>query len=98
MQQLAYAMVMLHFLKRELETLFVDEGFGSLDEESLEHVMGVLDDLREGGRSVGIVSHVPELRQRIPAQVLVTKTPAGSHLEVRVGATTETGADDSPAA
>jgi exonuclease SbcC len=66
----------------DLQTLFVDEGFGSLDEESLEHVMGILDDLRAGGRAVGIVSHVPELRQRIRAQVRVTKTPAGSHLSV----------------
>jgi exonuclease SbcC len=67
----------------DLQTLFVDEGFGSLDDESLEHVMGILDDLREGGRSVGIVSHVAELRQRIRCQILVHKTPAGSHLAVR---------------
>ncbi len=70
----------------ELQTLFVDEGFGSLDDESLEHVMAVLDGLREGGRCVGIVSHVPELRQRIRAQVRVTKTPSGSHLLTGTGA------------
>jgi DNA repair protein SbcC/Rad50 len=66
-----------------IEALFVDEGFGSLDEDTLEEVMTVLDGLREGGRMVGIVSHVAELRQRIPAQVRVHKGQAGSHLEVR---------------
>jgi DNA repair protein SbcC/Rad50 len=66
----------------DLQTLFVDEGFGTLDDESLEQVMGVLDSLREGGRSVGIVSHVSELRQRIPVQLRVTKSQAGSSIEV----------------
>ena len=66
-----------------IEALFVDEGFGSLDEETLEEVMTVLDGLREGGRMVGIVSHVAELRQRIPAQLRVHKGHAGSHLTVR---------------
>jgi exonuclease SbcC len=65
-----------------IEALFVDEGFGSLDEETLEEVMTVLDALREGGRMVGIVSHVAELRQRIPAQIRVHKAHAGSHLTV----------------
>src|SRR5215470_9515859 len=66
-----------------IEALFVDEGFGSLDEDTLDEVMTVLDGLREGGRMVGIVSHVAELRQRIPAQVRVHKGQAGSHLTVR---------------
>jgi len=69
-----------------IEALFVDEGFGSLDEDTLEEVMTVLDGLREGGRLVGIVSHVAELRQRIPAQVRVHKGHAGSHLTVRTQA------------
>jgi exonuclease SbcC len=60
------------------EALFVDEGFGTLDEQALEEVMDVLDGLREGGRVVGVVSHVAELRQRIPAQVHVRKGRAGS--------------------
>ncbi|NNG40913.1 AAA family ATPase [Flexivirga sp. ID2601S] len=67
---------------RHLETLLVDEGFGSLDDETLELVMTVLDQLRAGGRSVGVVSHVPELRTRIPAQVRVRKTATGSTVEV----------------
>ncbi len=66
-----------------IEALFVDEGFGSLDEDTLEEVMTVLDGLREGGRMVGIVSHVGELRQRIPAQIRVHKGHTGSHLSVR---------------
>ena len=65
-----------------IEALFVDEGFGSLDEDTLEEVMNVLDGLREGGRCVGIVSHVAELRQRIPAQLRVRKTPSGSSVAV----------------
>ena len=63
-----------------IEALFVDEGFGSLDEETLDEVMTVLDGLREGGRMVGIVSHVTELKQRIPAQIRVHKGQSGSHL------------------
>jgi exonuclease SbcC len=66
----------------EIGTLFVDEGFGSLDDETLDEVMDVLDGLRDGGRAVGIVSHVAELRARIPAQLRVRKTRTGSHLEV----------------
>lgn len=62
----------------DLQTLFVDEGFGTLDDESLEQVLDVLDGLREGGRAVGVVSHVAELRTRITSQVLVTKTEHGS--------------------
>ncbi|MFC6706910.1 SbcC/MukB-like Walker B domain-containing protein [Flexivirga alba] len=67
---------------RRLETLLVDEGFGSLDEDSLEQVLDVLDGLRAGGRNVGIVSHVPELRARIPAQIRVCKTAHGSTVQV----------------
>ena len=63
-----------------IEALFVDEGFGSLDEQTLDEVMTVLDGLREGGRMVGIVSHVAELRQRIPAQIRVHKGHSGSYL------------------
>lgn len=68
----------------DLQTLFVDEGFGTLDDDSLEQVMDVLDGLREGGRSVGVVSHVPELRSRIPSQVVVDKTERGSRVRLRV--------------
>jgi exonuclease SbcC len=66
-----------------LETLFVDEGFGSLDDDTLDEVMTVLDGLRDGGRVIGIVSHVADLRQRIPAQLAVAKTATGSTLASR---------------
>ncbi|GAU71225.1 exonuclease [Streptomyces sp. NBRC 110611] len=61
-----------------LDTLFIDEGFGSLDEQTLDEVLDVLDSLRERDRSVGIVSHVADLRRRIPAQLEVVKDRAGS--------------------
>ncbi|NLU69885.1 AAA family ATPase [Streptomyces sp. HNM0574] len=66
-----------------LETLFIDEGFGSLDEETLDEVLDVLDSLRERDRCVGIVSHVADLRRRIPAQLQVTKSRTGSGLRLR---------------
>jgi exonuclease SbcC len=68
-----------------LEALFVDEGFGTLDEETLNEALEVLDGLREGGRLVGIVSHVPGLRERIPSQLRVHKGVAGSRIELRDG-------------
>ncbi|MER7368577.1 AAA family ATPase [Nonomuraea wenchangensis] len=64
----------------EIGTLFVDEGFGTLDEDTLDGVLDILDGLRDGGRAVGIVSHVAELRSRITAQLKVTKTRRGSAL------------------
>ncbi len=53
----------------DLATLFVDEGFGSLDAETLDDVLDILDTLRENGRAVGVVSHVAEMRDRIPTQL-----------------------------
>ncbi|SNS39076.1 exonuclease SbcC [Streptosporangium subroseum] len=64
----------------ELGTLFVDEGFGTLDEDTLDGVLDILDNLRDGGRAVGIVSHVAELRTRVPAQLRVRKERRGSTL------------------
>ncbi|NUT94154.1 MAG: SMC family ATPase [Saccharothrix sp.] len=65
-----------------LDTLFIDEGFGTLDADTLELVMTILDELRAGGRVVGLVSHVEELRQRIPTRLRVRKARTGSSLEV----------------
>ena len=64
----------------ELDTLFVDEGFGALDAETLDDVMDTLDSLREGGRVIGVVSHVTEMRHRIPTRLQVTKRRTGSTL------------------
>ena len=63
-----------------MDTLFVDEGFGSLDDATLDAVLDVLDGLREGGRAVGLVSHVGELRQRVPTQLSVRRGRSGSTL------------------
>ena len=68
-----------------LDTLFLDEGFGSLDEESLEQAMRVLAGLTEGDRLVGIISHVGALKDRIDRQVVVHKArTGGSTVELRV--------------
>lgn len=67
----------------DLDTLFVDEGFGSLDADTLDDVLDTLDELRDGGRVVGVVSHVQEMRDRIPTQLVVTKARGGSTLGVK---------------
>jgi exonuclease SbcC len=67
----------------EIDTLFVDEGFGTLDPDTLDDVMDRLDGLRAGGRTVGVVSHVTELRNRIPTQIHVAKHRTGSSIAVR---------------
>ncbi|MFG3153230.1 AAA family ATPase [Streptomyces sp. NPDC048219] len=66
-----------------LDTLFIDEGFGSLDDQTLDEVLDVLDALRERDRSVGIVSHVADLRRRVHAQLEVVKGRSGSVLRQR---------------
>lgn len=67
-----------------VETLFIDEGFGSLDSESLEQACLTLQSLVERDRLIGIISHVPELSEKIGSQIRVHKTNAGSRLEVMV--------------
>lgn len=62
----------------DLDTLFIDEGFGSLDSDTLDQVMAVIDELRERGRTVGIVSHVSELKDRIAERIEVRRLPDGS--------------------
>ncbi len=60
-----------------LDTLFVDEGFGSLDPETLESAMRTLDELRAGGRTVGVISHVEAMKEQLPAQVTVEAVGQG---------------------
>ncbi|MCR2810861.1 MULTISPECIES: SMC family ATPase [unclassified Microbacterium] len=60
-----------------LDTLFIDEGFGSLDEDTLELAMRTLDELRQGGRTVGLISHVAAMKEQLPAQLLVEATHQG---------------------
>lgn len=57
----------------ELDTLFIDEGFGSLDQETLETTMDTLDSLRAGGRTVGVISHVDSMKEQIPLQIRVAQ-------------------------
>ena len=57
----------------DLDTLFIDEGFGTLDGDTLECVMSVIDDLRGNGRVIGIVSHVPDLKERVPERLSVRR-------------------------
>ncbi|GFP78300.1 AAA family ATPase [Clostridium fungisolvens] len=61
-----------------LDTMFVDEGFGTLDPESLDNAIQCLIDLQQGGRLVGIISHVPELKERIDARLEITPAREGS--------------------
>ena len=70
---------------RRLDALFVDEGFGTLDEETLDHAIRALGALHEAGRLVGVISHVPELRRRIPARIEVAHGAGGSVATVKVG-------------
>ena len=63
-----------------MESLFIDEGFGSLDDQTLEAVMTALHTLQGEGRRIGVVSHVTEMHQQIPVQLEVTKTNTGSTL------------------
>ncbi len=67
-----------------LDTMFVDEGFGSLDEESLAQAIHALSSLAEGKRLVGIISHVGELREKIDRQIVITKDKNGSGSSVRI--------------
>ena len=60
-----------------LDTMFVDEGFGSLDEESLRQALRALAGLTEGNRLVGVISHVGELKERIDKQIVITKGAGG---------------------
>jgi DNA repair protein SbcC/Rad50 len=61
-----------------LETIFIDEGFGTLDTDTLDLALRALRDLQKGGRLVGIISHVTELREWIDARLEVTRTRSGS--------------------
>ena len=68
-----------------LDALFVDEGFGSLDEETLDDAVRALEGLGKSGRLVGVISHVPELRRRIPARIEVRRGERGAVAEVHPG-------------
>jgi exonuclease SbcC len=70
-----------------LETMFIDEGFGSLDERTLDQAIQTLSELQQGGRLVGIISHVTELQHRIAARLEVHASPSGSTACFVIGST-----------
>lgn len=65
-----------------LDSLFIDEGFGSLDAETLNTVAEAIESLHVGGRMIGIISHIDELTERLPARIDVKKGAEGSRLEI----------------
>ncbi|WP_297637478.1 AAA family ATPase [uncultured Clostridium sp.] len=67
----------------QLDTIFIDEGFGTLDQESLEAAIDILSELQGGGRIVGVISHVAELKDRIPKKIIVSGNRDGSLAEFR---------------
>ncbi len=67
-----------------LETLFIDEGFGSLDPESLDLAIQTLIDLQQGGRCIGIISHVAELKEQIALRLDVETSVRGSNIKLIV--------------
>ncbi|MDD2484645.1 MAG: hypothetical protein PHQ50_06460, partial [Eubacteriales bacterium] len=66
------------------DTMFIDEGFGALDAESLEQAIEVLHSLTTGNRLVGIISHVGELRERIDKKIVIKKDVTGSSISMIV--------------
>lgn len=67
-----------------IDSMFIDEGFGSLDRESLDRALTVLEELSDGKRLIGVISHVPALGERIDKKVIIEKTPAGSRITTEV--------------
>lgn len=67
-----------------LDSMFIDEGFGSLDEESLNQAINVISSLADGKQTVGIISHVAQIKDRIDNKIIVTKTPCGSKITMEI--------------
>ncbi len=65
-----------------LDTLFIDEGFGSLDAEALDLAIRTLVDLQSSGRMIGVISHVGELKEQMPIRIDITTNQTGSHLQI----------------
>ena len=68
----------------QLDMMFIDEGFGSLDEHSRNQAVRVLQEMAGGSRLIGIISHVTELKQEIEDQLLVQKDETGSHVRWQI--------------
>lgn len=72
--------VQMHSGGIAIETMFIDEGFGTLDEESLNNAIQTLMDLQQNGRTIGIISHVPELKEQIATKITIIPTASGSRI------------------
>ena len=68
-----------------LDIMFIDEGFGSLDDHSRDQAVRVLKEMAEGSRLIGIISHVSELKTQIEDQLVVRKDETGSHIHWEIG-------------
>ena len=80
---LALGLSSLYSNRMKVESLFIDEGFGSLDAETLRVAMDALESLRTQGRKIGVISHVQEMTERIPVQIRVNRAGNGrSYLDV----------------
>lgn len=66
----------------KLDTLFIDEGFGSLDQDSLELAIRTLMDLQSAGRMVGVISHVTEMKEQIASRIDILKSAEGSEIKL----------------
>lgn len=71
-------------LGADLGSLFLDEGFGTLDAETLESVTQILETLRQRSRMIGVITHVRELAERLPTQIRISKSPNGSQIQVEM--------------
>lgn len=69
----------------KVDALFVDEGFGTLDQRSLDGAIGMLQELTAGNKLIGIISHRQELKEEIPKKVLVEKSRQGSKISIDTG-------------
>lgn len=83
---LALALASLSGNRMQVESLFIDEGFGSLDPETLNVAMDALEKLHSNGRKVGVISHVQEMTERIPTQIRVTRVSGGKSKVEIIGA------------
>ena len=68
----------------QMDAMFIDEGFGTLDENALQSALELLSELASGKRMIGIISHVHELEERIDKQIMVSKTLNGSKIAIMV--------------
>lgn len=69
----------------QIDTVFIDEGFGTLDEKSLNDAITMLETLSDSNKLIGIISHREELKQVIPKKILITKSNRGSKVEIDTG-------------